>query len=169
MSRIRKESVELFYKIPADSELGKKCEALSNKLVATHEALSEFVRKYGFKGWQNGILSAKGSIVACIADESYSPDMTVWKIVEKESRKYMPRLNTKAGKAIRKEINMLPQVKSSEINELVGYNSVSVEHIGFSFQKEGFYGITLFDSWDITMPKDAIPIFPIEYKNLFQS
>ena len=168
MSRIRKESVEMFYKVPAESELGRKCEALEAKLNDTSKALAEFVKKYGFKGWVNGMLAVKGDIICCVADETYIEDIAAWKRVKDTVCAYSPRLNTKIGKAIRLEMNKLPRVTFDDLNLLVNAK-IDLNHIGFGFLSNGFYGITTRQDWDVNMPKDAIQISPDEYKNLFQS
>ena len=160
--------MDLYYKTLKDSETGKKFTEIYKRGNVCHEALKAFLDKYGFQKYRPSRISHIGGISSCISP--LNPlDLKLWKNSGYGTNEWMPKLNTKEGKAIMDEINALPIVDIDELNMVVGYegNRFKSSHIGFSSENKTYYGFILSDKWEITPPVDCEEITASEYKKLF--
>lgn len=160
--------MELYYKTRKDSETGKKFTEIDERRDICHKALKAFLNKYGFQKYRPSRISHVGGISSCV--NPLNPlDPKLWKNSGYGSNEWMPKLNTKEGKAIMKEINGLPIVDIDELNAVVGYdgNGFKSSHIGCSYKNKTYYGFILSDEWKVTPPSDCIEITASEYKELF--
>lgn len=160
--------MDLYYKTQKDSETGKRFTEIDERGDICHEALKAFLDKYGFQKYRPSRISHVGGISSCV--NPLNPlDPKLWKNSGYGPNEWMPKLNTKEGKAIMAEINGLPIVDIDELNEVVGYegNGFKSSHIGFSSENKTYYGFILSDKWKVTPPSDCVEITPSEYKKLF--
>lgn len=160
--------MDLYYKILRTSETGKKFTEIEKRGDVCHEVLKAFLDKYGFQKYRPSRISHIGGISSCV-NPSSPLDPKLWKDSGYGINEWMPKLNTKEGKAIMKEINTLPIVDIDELNEVVGYegNHFKSAHIGFSSVNKTYYGFVLADKWKVTPPSDSEEITASEYKRLF--
>ena len=157
--------MDLYYKVPKDSDTGRKFAELSERADKCTEAAAEFLEKYGFKQYRPSRISYAGGISSCCTPE-LDPNKKVWR--EIRNKEFMPRLNCKEGKEIQEEINNLPIVDIDELNNIVGYDSGGWKssHIGFSRLNKEFFLFTISDEWKVKPPADSIEITGGEYKEL---
>lgn len=160
--------MELYYKTSKESETGKKFTELERRGDVCYQALKAFLDKYGFEQYRPSRISHIGGISSCI-NPLQPLDRKLWRKAGYGINEWMPKLNTKEGKAIMAEIEALPIVDIDELNEVVGYqgNGFKSSNIGFSPKDKSFYGFILSDKWNITPPSDCIEITASEYKTFF--
>lgn len=160
--------MEKYYKTLRTSETGKKFAEIEKRGEVCYKALRAFLNKYGFQKYRPSRISHVGGISSCI-NPSSPLDPKIWKNSGYGRNEWMPKLNTKGGKAIMEEINALPIVDIDELNEVAGYegNHLKSTHIGFSPKNKTYYGFVLVDEWKVTPPSDSEEITGSEYNRLF--
>lgn len=160
--------MDIYYKIKKDSPIGEKFSELLKRSDFCFDATLKFLEKYGFDAFRQGYDTYEGGITSC-CNPIKPVDTKVWKPSGHGKDEYMPKLNTKIGKAIMEEINNLPTVGKNELNDIVGFkgNKLNTQSIGFYQSPQEYYGIIINDSWDIDMPIDCEEITVSEFINLF--
>lgn len=150
-----------YYKVPKDSETGKKLIIERNKINESSNAFFELATDLGATGAM--IIPLNGQCTGFAFD--VAPDLKVWKY-EGYPNIYFPKGNSKAGKAILARINEIPQNGSTTLNKVVGVN-YPFSSIGCQCPENGnFYGISCGDKLQFTAPSDCIEITCTEYGNL---
>lgn len=160
--------MELYYKTAITSETGEKFAEIKNRCSSCDEQVKSFLAKYGFEEYRRAIGSLSGGISSC-CNPNINLDTKLWKESGYGPDEYMPKLNSKKGMAIMHEINALPIVELSELNEIVGYKAAAfnTSNIGFHFDNNGYFGFILLDKWGVKPPVDCEEITASEYKELF--
>lgn len=159
-----------YYKIPRDSETGRKFEALFKKGDEIEERLIAMEKKYGYDGWFISGRNAYGGVVAVIFPNGKTKDgqeidtQKTWKKGECGSNTYAPRARG-AGAKIEKELNSCGRVTRFEFNELMGVNN-PFHLIGYS-QSDKFFGASMNKEKSKSIPPDAIEITGSEYYEIF--
>lgn len=155
----------MYFITDRNSETGKKFEVLAEKMENAKKLAWEFAEKYGFKALRMDRFSAVGGI-SSLADPETVPDPKIWKGGEVRGE-FMPRLTSKEGKLINKEIQELPTIGRTEPNECVGFDGSLFRGIGFQQTNEKYFGFSLSDDWVFTPPEDCEEVTITRYKELF--
>lgn len=151
------------------SNTGKKLSAVLEKMKFCLDAQKELSKKYGFIAWRKDYLIVAGGFSSVMFPKTTEVDKTLWKNVNNSNNEWMPKLNTKAGKAIGKEFTSLPCVKPFELNECVGYNTNAWESIGCDWSNEEYFGFDISEKWNYSPPADCKEVTTTRYKQLFGS
>jgi len=155
--------MDLYYKIPKESETGKKFTSVFLRVDEVQETVNKVLDKYGFQEYRSHSIAGD---IWCFCTPVAELDMKMWR---KREDGYTPRKSTKAGRALAEEIEKNPSVSRKALNSCIGFDN-GFSQIGFNRNKKGaYYGLILIDSWKIKVPGDCIEITGSEYKSIFQS
>lgn len=154
----------MYFKTKQNSETGLKLAEIKKKANLAFKETKELAKEIGFSKWREGYWQAFGGISCVIFDST--PDSKIWK---KQEDGYMPKLNTKKGKAIQEKIDKITSVDYFELNECVGFNGGPFKHIGTSFNNDEFFAFSVGENWNFKAPKDCVEITVSEFKELFVS
>ena len=157
----------MYYITEKTSETGLKFKAISDKRKISQDEAKEFAKKYGFSQYRGGYWQVFGGISSCL-DFKETPDKKIWgKGAEKGE--FMPKKNTKAGKAISKEINDLTTVTIDDLNQCIGFDGAPFKTIGFAEKNDKYFGFVIDEDWKIEVPKDCEEVLTSSYREMFDS
>ena len=150
------------------SKTGKKFQKIANKLDVCFENQKALAEKYGFTSWRGAYWVVAGGISSVMFPKGTTIDIKVWKEVKKGE--YMPRLNTKQGKAIQADFDQAVTLSKAELNACIGWEEGFSKSIGFDSSNDKYFGFTLDDDWDdITISADCSEITKTKYRELFKN
>lgn len=157
-----------YYKIPRDSETGRKFEALDARCDEVNEKLHTLKKKYGFEGWYTNRWNAAGHVVAVLFPDRKTAageevDMKLWKVAECGYGSYAPRLKGE-GKKIYEELLACGEVTRYEYNEVMGVGDIA-HLIGVNNNGE-FYVVAMNKSKSSGIPADATEITASEFGSI---
>jgi hypothetical protein len=152
------------------SPTGRKLQALVKKMDAALQAQRAFARKAGaqtFRGiWSPAIA---GGISSLQFADGKSPDKTEWKNVYNSRSEWMPKRNTKFGKAMYSEIAKLPVVHNDELNAIVGFHDSGFSCVGLDMSNnKKYFGIVAAEKWGIKPTRDMKEVTVSAYNKLFK-
>ena len=157
----------MYFKTERNSETGKKFQEFADKKKLALNAQVVFAEKYGIKQWRDKGWYVGGQFYSVIFKDDVEVDLKVWKEVKGLPNEYMPRLNSKKGKEIQKEIDEMPLVSKAELNSCIGWDEDFSKSIGYARSKE-YFGFEVDEKWEVKIPKDCIEVTTTEYKKLFR-
>ena len=149
-----------------DSETGKKFSAIHEKRSIIIKQIEELRQKYGFtKTYING-WNAFGGIESVCFDNP--PDMKLWKkSVSKDPIGYSPRLNSKEGQEIKKDLSKVDGISREDLNDCVDTKLGCLYGIGFSFDKNtDYFGFMINHDWNVNIPVDCEEVTASKYMEL---
>ena len=150
-----------------NSETGKNFQKIADKLDVCFENQKALAEKYGFTSWRGAYWVVAGGISSVMFPKGTTIDIKVWKEVKKGE--YMPRLNTKQGKAIQADLEQAITISKAELNACIGWDEGFSKHIGFCKANNEYFGFTIDDDWtDIIIPNDCTEITATKYRELFK-
>lgn len=152
----------MYFITKRDSKTGEKFAVIETKRSECFKAQIELADKYGFSKWRYAPMCISGGISSAIFKEN--PDTKIWK--KDKSGEWMPRLNIKEGKEIKKEFDLLPKITWEELNACIGFDE-DWKCIGFALNNDEYFGFTIDDDWIIKIPKDCKEVTSTRYKQLF--
>ncbi len=156
----------MYFITEKESETGKKFQEVLKKKDRAFEERVEFCNKYGFSQFRKAYWSAWGGISSCINfDEKVNTKL--WKTADHRGE-YMPKLNSKEGKAIDKEIQELTVVSRKELNSCIGFTSAIQHSIGFSAGSDKYFGFSVGEKWKVTPPEDCEEVTTTKYNSIFK-
>ena len=96
------------------------------------------------------------------------PDTKIWK---KNGGKgeYMPKRNTKVGKAISKELNELTAVSIKDLNMCIDFDGAPFKTIGFACNNDKYFGFVVDEEWNVKIPEDCVEVLTSRYRKLFET
>ena len=144
------------------SETGKKFQAIAAKRQIVREAALQLAKKYGFQEWRSSYWSVFGGISSCSRFDE-TPDSKIWG-KGAQLGEYYPKKNSKIGKTIHEEFKNLPIVSTEELNMCVGFDGAPFSTIGYSENNDVYFGFSIDDKWEITIPKDCEEVTLTKYK-----
>ena len=157
----------MYFITEKNSETGKKFQKIANKLNVCFENQKALAKKYGFTSWRGAYWVVAGGISSVMFPKGTTIDIKVWKEVKKGE--YMPRLNTKQGKAIQADLEQAITISKAELNACIGWDEGFRKHIGFCKANNEYFGFTIDDDWtDIIIPNDCTEITATKYRELFK-
>ena len=157
----------MYFITEKNSETGKKFQKIANKLNVCFENQKALAKKYGFTSWRGAYWVVAGGISSVMFTKGTTIDIKVWKEVKKGE--YMPRLNTKQGKAIQADLEQAITISKAELNACIGWDEGFSKHIGFCKANNEYFGFTIDDDWtDIIIPNDCTEITATKYRELFK-
>nr|DAD67779.1 MAG TPA: hypothetical protein [Siphoviridae sp. ctjjE1] len=157
----------MYFITEKNSETGKKFQKIANKLNVCFENQKALAKKYGFTSWRGAYWVVAGGISSVMFPKGTTIDIKVWKEVKKGE--YMPRLNTKQGKAIQADLEQAITISKAELNACIGWDEGFSKHIGFCKANNEYFGFTIDDDWtDIIIPNDCTEITATKYRELFK-
>lgn len=152
--------METYYiKIKRNSEIGSKLSKLLSVIPKAMEEAKVLCEKYNFKCYREGYWTYAGGL------SSFSePTKEVNEKLFKKNKygDYEPRLNSKIGKSIQKEMQTVSRVERSDVNALFGLDIFS--GLGISFNNKEWIGVAIKDKKAI--PHYATEITRTEYETL---
>jgi len=156
----------MHYITKKDSETGKKFQAIVDKRSKGLCEVERLSVKYGFEQWRGGGGSVLFGGISSCCDFKEKPDPKVWgKGAGRDE--YMPKGNTKAGKAILAEFKELTHVFVSDLNGCVG-SDATFSHIGFSFNCDDHFGFVTNKGTDGNVPADCEEVLESKYIEMFK-
>ena len=157
----------MYFITKKNSKTGKNFQKIDDKLRACFDTQKALADKYGFTSWREALWKVAGGISSVIFPENTIVDSKIWK--EVRNGEYMPKLNTKKGKAIQADFDQAITVGKSELNACIGWNEGFNQSIGFSSSNDNYFGFIIDDSWtDIIIPNDSTEITATKYRELFK-
>ncbi|MEH0153682.1 hypothetical protein V6R21_32345 [Limibacter armeniacum] len=156
----------IYYITEKKTETGKKFQELERRMEQAYDDQIDFCFKYNIKHYRPDDFAAQGGFSSVTFDKDVEVDTKVWKNVYNSSHEWMPKLNTKLGKTIQKEMDECLLIGRKELNQCVGYKGFP-NHIGYSFRNKKYYGFMVSDTFKFDPPKDCKEITFTEYKHLF--
>ncbi|MFT4168033.1 MAG: hypothetical protein QM653_02790 [Dysgonomonas sp.] len=154
--------MDKYYKVPRDSETGKKFLKIEERKQECFKAVKEFIKDFGATQFRYSRWSLWGGIDSIIFEKE--PNLKVWKKVGYQE--YYPKANSKEGKELISKMKELPTVDFNELNSIVGYKTDWYGHIGFSHGDKDFFGFIIDSDWKANIPTDCIEITASEYEIL---
>ena len=154
----------MYYITKKDSETGKKFQEIAKKRDIAHNEASALAEKYNIKQWRGAYWQVFGGMSSCIFEEK--PDTKLWGKGAVDGE-YFPKQNSKAGKAIYKEIDDLTCVERHELNACIGFEG-GLSTIGFSDRNKEYFGFEFDEEWKLEMPKDCEEVLTTRYNELFK-
>ena len=160
--------MNMYFITPKNSETGKKFQKIADKLDVCFENQKALAEKYGFTSWRGERWVVAGGISSVIFPQGTTVDTKVWK--EVRDGEYMPRLNSKQGKAIQADFDQAVTISKSELNACIGWNEGFSKHIGFCKANDEYFGFTIEEDWtDVPIPSDCTEITTSKYQELFKN
>ena len=157
----------MYFITEKNSETGKNFQKIADKLDVCFENQKALAEKYGFTSWRGAYWVVAGGISSVMFPKGTTIDIKVWKEVKKGE--YMPRLNTKQGKAIQADLEQAITISKAELNACIGWDEGFSKHIGFCKANNEYFGFTIDDDWtDIIIPNDCTEITATKYRELFK-
>lgn len=149
------------------TETGKKFATLNQERVRCHEAQIKLANSLGATSWRSARFCAFGGFSSLIFPEAQ--DSKLWKNVNDSENEWMPKLNSKAGKELRKQIDDLPKITFEDLNLCAGYDAEGsyFSKIGYGFADEIYVGFCVGEDWDYTPPSDCREVTRTEYYRIF--
>ena len=158
----------MYFITPKNSETSKKFQKIADKLDVCFENQKALAEKYGFAAWRGEYWVAAGGISSVVFPEGTTVDTKVWREVRYDE--YMPRLNTKQGKAIQADFDQALTISKAELNACIGWKEGFSEHIGFCKNNNEYFGFIIEnDLTDIVIPNDCTEVTTSKYKELFKN
>ena len=149
------------------SETGKKFEKISIKRRLAHEDAKAFAEKYGFQQYRQANWVVFGGISSCI-DFDETPDKKIWG-KGAVTGEFMPKRNSKIGKAIHQEIMYLTHVNNKQLNDCIGWSKCGFNTIGYAEDSDTYFGFSVKEEWKIDIPMDCEEILTSKYRELFNT
>lgn len=154
--------MDRYYKIPKDSETGKKLNEVIRKAEEFEALRVDFAKKYNLKytyGSNFYLCSVTGVVF------NGTPDSINWRLTS-DRMCYIPRKRTK-DKELLDRWNELQQkkIRRSDIDEIIG-GIDPFQQCGFDFSFPDCFYVTIGDINAYDIPADCIEISNIEYLNL---
>ena len=157
----------MFYITKKNTETGNKFTEIVKIKKKAFKDQKEFANKYGFETWRGGYWLVWGGISSCI-DFKETPDKKIWGKGAKKGE-YLPKLNSKAGKAIQKEIENLEKVSIYDLNNCIGFEEKHQKTIGFASSNDEYFGFVTDKKWNVKIPSDCKEVLESKYDELFVS
>lgn len=154
--------MDKYYKVPRNSETGKKFAEIEKRKHECFDAVKEFIKPFGATQFRYSRWSLWGGIDSIILENE--PDLKIWKKVGYQE--YYPKANSKEGKELIKKMKELPTVSFNDLNSIVGYQTDWYSHIGFSYGNKEFFGFIIGLDWKANIPSDCIEITASEYEKI---
>lgn len=155
----------MYYITKKESKTGLKFQELIAERDKCTEAAVILSKKYGFEEWRQGYWKAFGGISSCIFKEQ--PDKKIWGKGAAPGE-YMPKRNSKIGKQINQEFDELPTVSLFQLNKCIGWESSGFQSIGFSFGNDEYFGFSVSEKRNLTVPEDCEEVTTSRYRELFK-
>jgi hypothetical protein len=155
-----------YYKIPRNSETGRKFEALDSRCKEVREKIAVIGEKYGFGHdyYTRGENAAGGVVAVCFHEGKTATgeevDMKLWRNGECGYGTYAPRLKGE-GRQIREALNACGEVTRYEYNEVMGVGDI-FHFIGVDCNDK-FYVVAMNKSKSSGIPADAVEITASEF------
>lgn len=157
----------MYFITKKDSETGKKFQKIVNKLDVCFENQKALADKYGFTSWRSAHWEAAGGIYTVKFPKGTTVDAKLWKQV-KGKDEYMPRMNTKQGKAVQADFDQATVITKAELNACIGWDESFLKCIGFDWNNDRFFCFKIDDAWtDVPIPADSEEITTTTYRELF--
>lgn len=158
----------MYFITKKESETGKKFQKIIDKLDVCHKDQKALADKYGFTSWRSAHWEAAGGIYTVKFPEGTTVDTKLWKQV-KGKDEYMPRMNTKQGKAVQADFNQSTVITKAELNACIGWDESFFKCIGFDWNNDEYFCFKIDDDWtDVPIPSDCTEITTSKYKELFK-
>lgn len=154
--------MENYFKVPKDSETGRKFQALRENREAALNAWETMGKKYGFQEVIEPLFGYGGFACGCVFYEE--PDLKIWEKMHKDNRekRYTPRLSHPKGRAIQKEFDSMPIEESCAADKLVGCEKGDL--VSQTLKSRGDYFLFRVESYlEFEDPDDCIEIPETEY------
>lgn len=154
--------MDRYYKIPKNSETGKKLNEVIRKAEEFEALRVDFAKKYNLKA----TFSSRFYLCSVVGVEfKKTPDIINWRIVG-DKKCYIPRTRTKDDELLDRW-NELQEKKipRSAIDKIIGGKD-AFKQCGLDFSFPDFFYVTIGDINAYDIPADCIEISNIEYLNL---
>jgi hypothetical protein len=154
----------MYFKTKKTSETGQKLAKIEARGLDTYNYQCELAKKYGFVSWNCLQHHAWGVIYQVEFPKGHEVDLKIWRLAYQSRNLYVPKMNTKDGKALNEEIINQPIVEARELNDCVGFSNDSAfgKRIGLT-SNEHLFGFSLGNNWEYTPPSDCVEITVSEY------
>ena len=155
-------SNSIYYKVPKTSPTGLKFAGVAARIDKSRDAIGNLAESLGATEYRPSAFGVVGYVHSIFFDTPPSKD--AWRSVGKGE--YAPRRNTKAGKLVQAQIDAIPKVEFSDLNDCVGIDGKVPGRlfcIGFSFGNQDHWFFSVQSEWGVTMPDDCIETTYTEY------
>lgn len=154
----------MYFITKKDSETGKKFQEIVQKANAIREEQIKLANEYGFHEWSYGYGCAFGGFSSLVFEKE--PDKTLYR--KERYGGWLPRGNTKAGKAINEKLDACPRITWYELNSCIGFESV-FHCIGFAWNNKEYFGFSAKEDWGVKPPLDCEEVTTTKYNSLFKT
>jgi hypothetical protein len=143
---------------------GKKFQLIADRMDAIFKMQKDLSKEIGFTKWRPGYFCFYGGFSAVVFQTP--PDTKLWKKVNGDE--WMPRMSSKAGKALQAKLSTCPKITPDEINACIGFDGHPFKTIGFSQNSKTHFGFVTSAKWDIKIPKDCKEVTETKYNSIFK-
>ncbi len=158
----------MYLKILKTSDTGKKFQALLAKSEECIKVRKDFLLKLNASGYCEDRWAVFGGCEVVCFEET--PDLKIWKRIKEVKNGYQPKLTSKKGVEINKEMINLPSVSRNELNSCIGFDDEVFSCIGFNWQHPNYFAVKVDETWDIEeIPSDCEEILYSEYMKMFEN
>jgi|TARA_R110000751_G_scaffold278735_1_gene381061 hypothetical protein len=156
----------MYYIVEKTKETGLRFADIIKKKDVAFDETVEASKKHGFNQWRSAHWTVFGGVSSCFFENE--PDTKIWK---KNGGKgeYMPKRNTKVGKAISKELNELTAVSIKDLNMCIGFDGAPFKTIGFASNNKDYFGFVVDEEWNVKVPEDCKEVLTSEYREIFKT
>jgi hypothetical protein len=150
-----------------NSATGKKFLEIEERKLEALRAQKRMAKELGYEQWREAYWVAFGGVSSIMFKDRHKVDKKVWKNVNNCPDEWMPRLNTKEGKAIDDKLKTLPTISADDLNQCIGFDGAPFKSIGFTHNSDEYFGFEIVDGWKIKIPKDCKEVTTTKYNSIF--
>ncbi len=153
-----------------DSGTGKDFQAMIDKCTEYNKKAYDLAIELGGKAFRPGWGAIAGGISSIVFKPENHPDPKLWKKSGAGRHEFMPKKNSRAGKAIAKQIEDLPEVSIQDLNNLLGFTKINpFSHPGYNLNNDEYFGFHFNDDWEFIPNEDMIEITVAEWNEKFKT
>jgi len=153
-----------------NSGTGKDFQAMVDKVGNCNKKAYHLAIELGGKSFRPAFGCIAGGISSICFDPDKHPDKKLWKRSGAGRHEFMPKKNSRAGKAIAKQIEDLPVVNNQDLNNILGFTNLNPFcHPGYNTNNDEYFGFHFSDDWDFIPNEDMIEITMSEWQEKFET
>lgn len=157
----------LYYKTKRKSKTGMKLQSVVEKIKQAQDQALSLMEAMSAEHIRGSNWEFAGGISAFVYDDDSNIPEVMKRVNKRDTdRDYMPKLNSKGGKALQNKIDGLLTVSKMELSKCVGYDCDIFSCIGFCRTNTEYLLFQTDEEWSVDIPFDCLEITGTEYKSL---
>lgn len=152
-----------------DSPTGKEFKSMVDKCGLYNTKAYDLAIELGGKSFRLGWGAIAGGISSIVFEPENHPDPKLWKSSGVGRHEFMPKKNSREGKAIAKRIEDLPEITYQDLNNLLGFTDINpFSHPGYNTGNDQYFGFHFSDEWNFQPNEDMEEITVGRWNELFE-